>query len=370
MVSSNARFIPGKELGRQLAEVLEPALRVSFPGMPIALALLGPGSDVLGLDTARSMDHDWGPRVSLLVPESEVETVQQRFDENLHTFLPESIAGFPTRFSLHPDGTALIDPAGSQHRVAITCVEELLRSTLMIDSLEELTDATWFSTSMQSLLELTSGDVFVDDSGDLTCIREALAIYPDHIWRYQLSALWMRISQVQPFVGRCFENGDAIGGAGIAFGIIRDLMRIGILQSRKYAPYAKWLGTAFSRTELSRFAMPHLQRALDRASNYQVLEQSLNRAGVELIKQLNDLELVLPFDPEPQQFHSRPYLILPAEEIAHALYASLANTAGAHWPPFVGGIDFVSDSTDAHKNPEFRRALQSIFAEHKEGPPD
>lgn len=56
-----ASFVPGRDLARELAAILEPALRHQFTGVPLALAHLGPGSEVLGFDTSRSMDHDWGP---------------------------------------------------------------------------------------------------------------------------------------------------------------------------------------------------------------------------------------------------------------------------------------------------------------------
>ncbi len=65
-------FVPGAELGRRFyAEVVRPLLDAEFPGLPHAAAHLGEGSDVLGYDTAMSRDHDWGPTVTLFLPEAE-----------------------------------------------------------------------------------------------------------------------------------------------------------------------------------------------------------------------------------------------------------------------------------------------------------
>jgi hypothetical protein len=39
-------------------DVVRPLLDEAFPALRYAAALLGPGSEVLGYDTARSTDHD------------------------------------------------------------------------------------------------------------------------------------------------------------------------------------------------------------------------------------------------------------------------------------------------------------------------
>lgn len=61
-------FLPGLKLSRALyTDAVAPLLSEALPGLPHAAALLGPGSEVLGLDTGRSTDHGWGPRLQLLV---------------------------------------------------------------------------------------------------------------------------------------------------------------------------------------------------------------------------------------------------------------------------------------------------------------
>jgi len=61
-------FVPGLELNRRFYEqVVRPLLDASFPGLPYAAALLGPGSETLGFDTEMSMDHDWGARMFIFL---------------------------------------------------------------------------------------------------------------------------------------------------------------------------------------------------------------------------------------------------------------------------------------------------------------
>lgn len=67
-------FVPGLELCHNFyEEVVAPAV-----GAPHGAALLGPGSDVLGYDTERSTDHDWGPRCQLFVHASDLDEVRSR----------------------------------------------------------------------------------------------------------------------------------------------------------------------------------------------------------------------------------------------------------------------------------------------------
>lgn len=359
-MNSEPMFLPGKELSKSLSAIIGPRLRELLPGVELALALIGPGSDVLGYDTARSMDHDWGPRLTIVVPEHTREDVERLIDSNLDTLLPPSVAGFSTRFSFHADGTMKADPGGTVHRLNVTSIKQILLSTLLIESVGELDDAVWLSTPMQSLLEITAGDVFVDDDGSLTRLRTALEFFPHEIWRYQLAGLWMRVSQIQPFVGRTGEVGDDVGSAQIAASISRDLMRIALLQQRRYAPYAKWLGSAFGRTDVGAIVMPHLKK-VHASTNWQEREHALNSAGAMLIEQLNGLELIPQMPTEADQFHARPFHILPAEDIAGHLLGPVTTAGVPTLAAFSCGIDVITDSTDALNSPEFRLAVRQMF---------
>ena len=63
-------IIPGLRLTELFfEEVVGPILARDFPALRYSAALIGPGSDVFGYDTARSSDHDWGPRLLILVSE-------------------------------------------------------------------------------------------------------------------------------------------------------------------------------------------------------------------------------------------------------------------------------------------------------------
>lgn len=356
----DTEFIPGRKLSRMVSQELEPKLRRMFPNTPLTLAFIGAGSDVTGYDSVRSMDHDWGPRITIVVNDHLVQHIRDRINREIISLLSDTVCGFPTRFRRHEDGTLFPDTEGTIHRIEVTSIEALTTQCLLISDHSELTDAVWLSTPMQSLLELTSGEVFVDDSGALTQLREALAFYPDHIWRYQLAGLWKRVSQMNPFIGRTGEVGDNTGSAQIAAGISRDLMTIALLQSRNYAPYPKWLGTAFARLDVAEQVGPHLEKAAS-SRTWKDRETAINAAGTTLVRQFNALQLMPHVNPEPISFHSRPFYVLPAETIVEKLLTTLEANGLASLPAIMGGIDVITDSTDARGSREFRHAVRAMF---------
>jgi hypothetical protein len=77
-------FVPGLRLAGEFhAAVVRPLLDQAFPGLRYAAALIGAGSEVLGFDTDRSTDHDWGPRLQLFLGEEDAGRLRHDVDEVL-----------------------------------------------------------------------------------------------------------------------------------------------------------------------------------------------------------------------------------------------------------------------------------------------
>ncbi|MCK9903862.1 DUF4037 domain-containing protein [Frankia sp. Cpl3] len=77
-------------------------------------------------------------------------------------------------------------------------------------------------------------------------------------------------------MGRAGARGDDLGSRIIAARIARDLVRIGFLVERRWAPYSKWLMTAFARSTLAGQVGRHLRHALG-ATRWQEREAALCR---------------------------------------------------------------------------------------------
>jgi uncharacterized protein DUF4037 len=324
-----AAFAPGAVLSAGFyRDVVEPGLRST----PHAAALLGWGSDVLGYDDARSTDHGWGPRLQVFVPAADVARTAARVDG----LIPSEYAGWPVRFGWEgvPD----------QHFVEVSSLSDWLVGQLGVDALRPLATLDWLVMPQQQLLGVVAGAVFADPQGELERVRASLAWYPEQVWRWLLACQWTKISQEEAFVGRSADAGDDLGSAVLAGRIVRELMRLAFLQERRYAPYNKWLGTAFSRLPHAGDLAPSLRKALT-ATGYAEREAALVTAYERLARAQNALALHDPVDATTRNYHTRPFRVLHADRFAGALAATVADPVLAALPQ-VGSVDQWIDSTD------------------------
>lgn len=346
-------FVPGIELSRRLyQEAVRPLLDRHFPGLAHSAALLGPGSDVLGFDTDRSTDHDWGPRLHLFLTTADVTAAGAKISALLAEHLPATIAGYATNLvPANERGTRHMQPADGpiQHAVTIAEPADWLRGQLGFDPLAEITTLDWLATAPQALAEVTAGAVFHDGLRQLAPARRALAWYPDDIWRYVLAGQWHRLGQEEAFVGRCGEVGDDLGSAVVTARLVRDLMRLGLLLHRVYPPYSKWLGSAFAQLPHATQLTPTLSAALA-APTWPDRERHLVAAYETVAARHNDTGLTAPLDPHVRPFHNRPFRVLLADRFAAALRDTITDP-DLRALPLTGTVDQFADSTDvlAHR---------------------
>ncbi|MDT0268495.1 DUF4037 domain-containing protein [Streptomyces sp. DSM 44915] len=354
MTTPPPEFIPGLELSRLLyREAVEPLLAEVRPGLVHTAARVDGGSEVLGFDTARSADHEWGPRLDLFLGPEDAAELGPWLTEFLARRLPREIRGWPTHFH-QPDPDVpigLMTPTAGpvNHRVAVRTVDGWLAERLGPAAARLRTPLDWLALPQQRLAELTGGAVFHDGLGALTAARRRFAWYPDEVWRYLLACQWQRISQEEAFVGRCAEVGDDLGSALVAGRLTRDLMRLCLLLARRYAPYGKWLGSAFRQLPAAEALLPALRGAVA-ATDYPARERWLGQAlsGVAVLQ--NESGLAPPLDPATRRYHTRPFQVLHAERFAQALAATLTDPT-LRALPLTGAVDQWTDNTDLLRRP-------------------
>lgn len=362
-------FIPGLALSeRFFAEAVRPLLDRAYPDLRYSAALIGPGSEVLGYDTPRSTDHNWGPRLLLFLDDADHVALAASIDALLKAELPATFHGYSTHFGPPgPDGARGLAPSNGGpigHKIEIHALRHWLTSQLGVDPSGALSAIDWLLIPQQVLLEVTMGRVFHDDLGLLEPARTNLAWYPLDVWRYLLAAQWGRISQQEAFVGRTGEVGDDLGSALVAADLVRDLMRLAFLIERRYAPYSKWFGTAFARLDNAPRLTPLLAGALA-ARTWQEREAHLVPAYETVAGMHNALGIAPPVDPRTRPFHGRPFRVLHAERFRDATASAITNPAVRaiiDRAGLIGGIDQISDNVDLKGDAALRSRLRALFA--------
>jgi len=347
-------FVSGLRLaGEFYAAAVRPLLEAEFPGLGYAAALIGPGSEVLGFDTERSTDHDWGPRLLVFVDDEDAERLGGAVGEMLERRLPAAFGGYPVAFGVTRD-----PGSGIRHRVEVFGLGGWLTWRLGFDPRGGVTVQDWLAAPWQRLAEVTAGAVFHDETGGLTRARAALSWYPRDLWRYVLSCQWSRIAEEEAFPGRCAEADDELGSAVVTARLARDLMRLWLLMHCRYPPYSKWLGRAFARAPGGAGLGAPLAAALA-ATSWPARERELVAAYRIAAEAHNRLGLTEPLDPGTRPYYSRPYQVLGAGRFVASLTDAITDPVIRQLPP-AGVADQVIDSTPALGDLRYPRAVTSV----------
>jgi hypothetical protein len=264
------QFISGLELAHTFFhDAVQPLLKQHVPQLRYAAALIGSGSEVLGYDTEMSTDHHWGPRVMLFLSAEDKAQFADPINEIMRHGLPYMFRGYSTNFG-EPivadgdNGTQLLSEIQSgpvNHRVEIHVLSGFIQDYLGVDLAQPLQPEDWLSIPQQKLLTIVGGKVFHDDDDiGLQAIRDRLAYYPHDVWLYLLMAGWSRIGQDEHLAPRAGYAGDELGSSVIAGRLVSSIMQLVFLMEKRYAPYAKWYGTAFARLAAGPALIPILRR--------------------------------------------------------------------------------------------------------------
>ncbi len=362
-----AEFVSGLELARlYYLEAVKPTLQAEYPDLVHSAGLIGPGSEVLGFDTAMSADHNWGARVVVYLSDEDHARVADQVWETLSYKLPFSVRGHPTHFEAVPDDPGTVIPKLTQrrplnHRVTITTLSDFVRGYIGIELDQELTLYDWLTIPEQKLRTLVAGAVYHDGLHVLEPLRRKLAFYPHDVWLYLLAAQWVRVGQEEPFVGRAGSVGDEVGSAVIAARLVRDLMRLCLLMEKQYAPYAKWFGSAFAQLDCAERLTPIFTQVL-RSTEWRERERHLVAAYEIVAAKHNDLGITAPLPAQVSPFHSRPFLVIQGERFAQAIWETIQNEAVLALPFGVGKIDQYIDSTDVLDHTERCRKQWVIYS--------
>ncbi len=318
-------------------DLIEPIVTDRFPGLRYSAGRLGAGSDVLELDDETSRDHDWGLRLTLIVPASAVGDVRRVLESDV----PEAFEGMPTRFAFSGEGVPRL-------HVDVSSMVDFLVPRLGFDPRSGITTDDWLSVSGQSVLEVTAGRVFADLDGDLHRARAALGWYPDDLWQYVLACDWARLAQELPLMSRAADVGDDRGSRLIAARMAQVTMHLAFNLERRWAPYAKWFGTVFRTLDCA----PALGQSIDQllaGRDRREREYSLDGA-LQLLLDFQNSQGLTDVTPATVPFWDRPHTH-PNPAITSQLMASIIDPTIRALPLGLGTIEQQTDNVDILVDP-------------------
>lgn len=357
-------FVKGMELSERLYdEGVKPLMARHFPELRYSAACLGQGSDTLGYDTPRSMDHGWGPMLELYLSADDHARHADQIKEAMSHDLPREVAGVPTHFTSPDHGEA--KPVRSEtgpieHRVTCLNVDSFVVSYRPFNANRELTALDWVTLPQQTLRQLRSGRVFHDGLGELEPMREKLHWYPDQVSYYLLSAAWEHLDQEAPFMGRSGHVGDELGSRVIAARLVHTIMDLCFLMERQYAPYSKWYGTAFAELRCAGDLTPVLQGALN-AQTWPERQEFLSPAYEYLARMHNALGITALVPTEVEPFYTRPYLIPGKSNPGETIYEQITDEEVKRLPRFVGSVDQLTNVVCVRSWDDRRAALVGLY---------
>jgi hypothetical protein len=283
------KFIPSLELSRLLyEEQIAPLMQARFPDLKYAAATYGMCSETLGLDDEVSMDHQWGPRVTVFLSEQDHAPCSPDVMTAFRGSFPARFKGFDVMWA---------KPGVDIHDTRETILYNVWTSTVggalgFCGGAEALPlqAVDWLRVSEQHLREFTAGVIYRDDTGEFTEARQSLAYYPDDVLRFLLMCDWNAVGGDWFPIGRIGSRGDTLGLRVQVSKVVQHMMRIAFMVSKSYMPYKKWFGTLFKTLPVAATLETVLVDLLH-DQEWQRAEEVIGRAASILIQQQNQLGL-------------------------------------------------------------------------------
>lgn len=195
----------------------------------IAVGLVGEGSECFGLDDEYSRDHDFGPGFIMWVTKEDYAIIGEELKKAYNT-LPKEYKGFKRNETNYGVG-----------RMGVWVIEEFFAKILLTDTIPE-SEESFALIDENRLAMAVNGEVFKDDLGIFTAIRDRLmCYYPDKLWRQKIAGEAIYMSQLGQYnYKRMLKRGEKVTANIILGKYLEHTMHMVYLLNRIYEPYYKW----------------------------------------------------------------------------------------------------------------------------------
>lgn len=215
-----------EEYGREM-------LRESFGEYEhlIAVGLVGSGSDCYGYDDEISHDHDFEPGFCLFLPDETVIDNKVFFNlERAYSKLPNEFNGFKR---------SRVKPVGGSRNGVFRTSDFYNKKIGSPDG--KLTNEQWLTVPDFALAEATNGEIFRDDSGEFTEIRNRLKEMPRDVKLKKLAGNLLIMAQSGQYnYPRILRREETAAAQLALFEFSEAAIKSFFLLNNKYMPYYKW----------------------------------------------------------------------------------------------------------------------------------
>lgn len=277
----------GLELSRKYYEDFgKPMLQEQFGKYEhlLAIGLVGSGSDCYGYDDEISLDHDFEPGFCIFVPDESIINKKTLFNlERAYSKLPNEYCGYKR---------SIVKPVGGS-RNGVFRIGDFYNKKIGSPN-GELTVEQWFSLPDFALAEATNGEVFRDDSGEFTAIRNKLKNMPKDVFLKKLAGNLLIMAQSGQYnFPRILSRGETASAQLALFEFSNAAMKCLFLLNHKYMPYYKWQFKALKELPKGETVADSLEFLISTdngAENANIKNEIINNVAeviIEILKEQN-----------------------------------------------------------------------------------
>lgn len=242
----------GLEIARGYYEEFgKPMLEKGFADLLpyLAVGFIGSGSEHFGFDDEISRDHDFEPGFCIFLPGEDIIDSKQAFQlERAYAKLPKEYAGLSRQN---------VSPVGGR-RNGVIRTEDFFMKTIGLKG-GFLSIEQWLSIPDYALAEAVNGEIFVDNYGEVSRIRENLICMPEDIRLKRIAGNILIMGQAGQYnFMRCIKHGEEEAAQLACVEFVGAAIKTAFLLQNRYSPYYKWSFRALRQL----FGMGHLAEKL------------------------------------------------------------------------------------------------------------
>lgn len=266
MLDEKENWISNLERSRDFYEEYgKEMIHTQFPEYEerIAVGLVGEGSDCYGFDDEISTDHDYEVGFCMWLTEEDYQkienTLQAEYEKLIVKTFPQS---GNNRFL--------------QKRRGVFCINEFYNRLLGTNcNFEKSFSFEYENVNEFSLAAATNGEVFRDDLGTFSAVREKLLqYYPEETWRKKMAQCLHDFSQyAQSNYARMMARKDVVSANLCKMKAVETVMDLLYLLQRKYAPYYKWKKKGLEKNAFSLKVLAVIEKIAELPNQTQAWEK-------------------------------------------------------------------------------------------------